>query len=474
MLRGAFVALSLLSSVSLAGEPGGKGEVKETEVDTPGGKAADATRRGASPQTLATVPAPAAPAVQLRSDAKDIRLVLDVNDPAAIADAWTGELAREKQKRATEDAAHALHVARNELRKAVESGAEAAIATARKKVSEREDALALAQQLHEPALLIDDVVVPAAKPVGFSYANKRVWFKIDRLPEELQRGRTRDVPVSVDYPDPRGSGARGGMIRLVVIKPWGGRAAWILGIIILLVVIVLGRRTNFLRDRSGAERGKKPTRWWHQLTPNFTPAGRNPPPFSLARCQMAFWTVLFAWGWLYLLLASGQATWPSDSILAVLGIATGTLLGARVIDRNKDQTAAALEARQRALGVQQNTLAGNTAPGSPVPLTTTVLQAQHQLVEVDTELQVVKRRLTDMQAVSKTSEGLAEDLLSDESGISIHRLQMVLWTLVLGGFFISTVLNAFSMPELHGNLLALMGISSGAYLGFKLPEKHTT
>ena len=51
---------------------------------------------------------------------------------------------------------------------------------------------------------------------------------------------------------------------------------------------------------------------------------------------------------------------------------------------------------------------------------------------------------------------------------------MFVWTLVLGIIFIASVYNNLSMPEFSSTLLGLMGISSGTYLGFKVPEKTAT
>jgi hypothetical protein len=64
------------------------------------------------------------------------------------------------------------------------------------------------------------------------------------------------------------------------------------------------------------------------------------------------------------------------------------------------------------------------------------------------------------------------DILSDShGGVSIHRFQMFAWTLVLGVIFVGSVYTDLSMPEFNATLLGLMGISSGTYLGFKVPEK---
>lgn len=66
------------------------------------------------------------------------------------------------------------------------------------------------------------------------------------------------------------------------------------------------------------------------------------------------------------------------------------------------------------------------------------------------------------------------DLLSepDDKGrhlIAFPRFQIVVWTLVLGVIFVSDVLTKLAMPAFDSNLLVFMSISSGTYLGFKLP-----
>ena len=54
----------------------------------------------------------------------------------------------------------------------------------------------------------------------------------------------------------------------------------------------------------------------------------------------------------------------------------------------------------------------------------------------------------------------------------LHRLQMLVWTVILGIVFVLKVLSNLAMPEFDATLLALMGISSGTYLGFKFPEQQ--
>jgi hypothetical protein len=66
------------------------------------------------------------------------------------------------------------------------------------------------------------------------------------------------------------------------------------------------------------------------------------------------------------------------------------------------------------------------------------------------------------------------DLLGDEGHISFHRFQIAVWTLVLGVVFVMKLLSELAMPEFSATVLGLMGISSGTYLGFKLPATSVT
>jgi hypothetical protein len=56
------------------------------------------------------------------------------------------------------------------------------------------------------------------------------------------------------------------------------------------------------------------------------------------------------------------------------------------------------------------------------------------------------------------------------SGIALHRLQIVVWTGILGVVFVVEVYNSFQLPAFDSNLLILMGLSGGTYVGFKLKE----
>lgn len=169
------------------------------------------------------------------------------------------------------------------------------------------------------------------------------------------------------------------------------------------------------------------------------PAHAGSRPFSLSRFQMAFWFFLVIAGYVFMWLITGELDTITDSVLALTGIGAGTALGAALID------------------------------ASPAGSTRTTTVAASQTSDTETVTSVVAPI---PPVPPEPSQGFLKDILSDAGdGISIHRFQMFAWTLILGLIFIGSVYKDLAMPEFNATLLGLMGISSGTYLGFKVPEK---
>lgn len=145
-------------------------------------------------------------------------------------------------------------------------------------------------------------------------------------------------------------------------------------------------------------------------------------PYSLGRVQMAFWFFAVLGSFIFIWMLTGAIPPLSESALALIGISAATALGARVADTTN---AVALARKDPARAVA---------------------------------------------ARARTSEGIVADLLMDADGYSFHRFQIAVWTIVLGVIFGWTVYTTLSMPEFGGTMLALMGISGGTYVGFKLQE----
>jgi hypothetical protein len=66
-----------------------------------------------------------------------------------------------------------------------------------------------------------------------------------------------------------------------------------------------------------------------------------------------------------------------------------------------------------------------------------------------------------------------DDILTDANGPVLQRLQVLTWTLVLGIISVFSIYRSLSLPAFDDTLLAMTGISSGLYIGFKWPEKPT-
>lgn len=141
--------------------------------------------------------------------------------------------------------------------------------------------------------------------------------------------------------------------------------------------------------------------------------------YSLGRVQLAIWTVLVIGGYLFIGLTTGDyASSITDSVLGLMGISAGTAIGASLIDMPSRADA-------------------NAGPVQPV-------------------------------VAPPTTGHWYLDILSDGTGINFHRYQIFAWTIVLGVIYIHQVYRDLAMPDFSASLLAMMGISSGTYLGLKI------
>lgn len=144
---------------------------------------------------------------------------------------------------------------------------------------------------------------------------------------------------------------------------------------------------------------------------------RKGGPYSLGRSQMAFWGLLVVLAFVGVWLLTDTMERIPPQVLILLGISGATGLGSIMIGSTPK--------------------AGTEPSLAPEP---------------------------------SRKPSFWRDICSGTEGLSIHRLQVVVWTLVLGAVFIRAVAQAISMPEFSQTLLVLMGISNGTYLGFKIPE----
>jgi len=198
-------------------------------------------------------------------------------------------------------------------------------------------------------------------------------------------------------------------------------------------------------------------------------------PYSLARFQMAFWFLLVIGSFSYIWLITGAYDIITTEILGLIGIGAGTALGAAAIDVGKGEDDKVKSKENEAQKAELETAIKNLEtelnvsppPDNSADLTAQIAAKKKELDELEKEAAKLTKTLR------PESEGFLKDILTDATGVSFHRFQMFIWTLVLGIIFLVAVWSRLSMPEFGTTLLALLGISAGTYLGFKIPEKQS-
>jgi hypothetical protein len=234
------------------------------------------------------------------------------------------------------------------------------------------------------------------------------------------------------------------------------------------------------------------------LIPQIVPSQQT---YSLARCQMTFWFVLIFCAFIFLYIATWDYNTISSQALVLMGISGATAMAAVGVDAAKDSPADATNRGLQALGLnsytdvtrliadeipnreselvrQQKLL--STLPAAPTDTKDAALtppQLQWQLVnqrvtQLIIEINDRKNRLSTYEDRIRPflTQGFFTDITTDINGTAVHRLQVFCWTLVLGAVFLIGVYRDLAMPEFNSTLLALMGISSAGYVGFKFQE----
>lgn len=204
----------------------------------------------------------------------------------------------------------------------------------------------------------------------------------------------------------------------------------------------------------------------------------GPPPasgfrtWSLARCQMAFWFVLVAVSFLSIWVVTGALDTITGSVLALIGIGSGTALGSAMIDVSTDSQSKLDELQQKEQKLNAEFLeVDNKAAAAVGSAREEFLKSLKTAIEG--RLFSIRKQILKRSSIP-ISQSFWDDILNDqEGGAGFHRIQMVVWTLILGGIFVYSVWKTLSMPEFSETLLALQGLSAGTYLGFKIPDKKS-
>lgn len=352
--------------------------------------------------------------------------------------------------------------------------------------------------------LTDTMLDTQRHALGFTLsrngANRQAWARLMGSPTSLHR----TVVVSLGEksaagtvrPTIFGSGPSA-TFDLKILSGWQFVGASLVSLILLGVGFRHITTRTTLRDN---------------LLPQLEP-GRQ--PYSLGRCQMAFWFVLVFVSFVFLYLLLWDYNTVSEQALALMGIASATALGSVWVDVEKDSPAdfanralqglgftsyadvVRVEAEtklreplvsgaQRTLDVKKQAamLAAHRAEEDPTDaaLQSQLTAARKEVDRAAKDLQQLQIEIQDRKNALRTcrekcepfaSQGWFKDMTTDLNGPTLHRLQVVFWTAALGLVFLVGVYRDLAMPpDFSGTLLALMGLSGAGYVGFKYPEKN--
>jgi len=238
-----------------------------------------------------------------------------------------------------------------------------------------------------------------------------------------------------------------------ISKPWFFFC--MTGIVIYIILLGAFRNSPMLRDGgvdlSALNLVKSPTR-----------------PFSMARVQMLIWFSVVLVSFMLIWLITNNDDLITGGVLGLIGISSATAIGAVSIDNGKGQETikAVLDLQQQETALNAEITALQQVNPQDAVTAANLLAKQHQQLQLQTD---ITQRKASLQL---ESQGFWNDILTDANGISFHRLQMLIWTLVLVIVFCYSVWASLAMPDFSANLLALQGITAGTYLGFKFPEKQ--
>lgn len=233
------------------------------------------------------------------------------------------------------------------------------------------------------------------------------------------------------------------------------------GAILLVLILVWGHARNrtTLRDN---------------LLPQLPPARQ---PYSLGRSQMAFWFTLIFAAFVVLVFLLQDTNVLTPQALLLMGISGTTAAAAVAVDVAKTSPADVANCALQALGlntyedvqrVQQEIVVRQQQQAALPPTSPQRTQLQ---IEINDRTSIL--RTYEDKTRPFVSQGWFKDVTTDINGPTVHRLQVVLWTATLGAIFLYSVYRNLAMPEFNGTLLALMGISSAGYVGFKIQEVNS-
>ena len=318
-----------------------------------------------------------------------------------------------------------------------------------------------------PSLVEDDTLLFDLRRTE---QNKEAWSTL--LCRKGESFFTRTVPVTVAYSNGNQVPTEAKSVRLIRVNEVWFQAFSVLVLLLILFFYYLATQSDILRDT-----GPQPKK----------PSQRK--TYSLARTQMALWTLTIIVGYVFIWMVTSDLSSLTPGVLGLMGISALTGLGSAAVDSNKEN----VQKNQRRVLVEeketheveveklssQMSLLKEAIKATPVPVhldehKAALAAKQSELAARMKEMQQVDEKIAAFERETKilVSENFFTDILNDDNGMSFHRFQIAIWTVVLILIFIGRVVDTLTMPTFDDTLLALMGISGGTYIGFKVPDQQ--
>lgn len=228
--------------------------------------------------------------------------------------------------------------------------------------------------------------------------------------------------------------------------------AFVVGVAIL--VLVLGYATAMLRD---------------QLIPQLPPSAQT---FSLSRVQMAWWLIIILGSYVFLGATGNGAFHILNAQAALLlGLSVATSGGSAAVDAARDTPEDMTNRALQQLGL--NSYDDVVALRDTIPALQALAkhpgpQRAAALAKLNNANNVLKTY--DEKTAKFRTKNFFADMVTDIDGTALHRLQALVWTFVFGLVFVLSVCRHKQLPVFDQGMLALMGISSAGYVGFKYNE----
>jgi hypothetical protein len=179
--------------------------------------------------------------------------------------------------------------------------------------------------------------------------------------------------------------------------------------------------------------------------------------FSFSKTQFAFWTLIVLISFIYIWAMTGDLNSINATGLILLGITSATIGLGNLIDVSDLNKAVQADKAN-----QNNKTSVSNDKANP----------SNKSASNDNVKNLFSNRIPDPE--KGESRHFLLDILSDKDGISMHRLQALVFNFVFGLAFLLSVWRDYTMPVFSDIQLVLLGLSSGTYACIKTTENKTS